>query len=109
LQVELAPSLGIQCILDAGDETYGSVEEALSGMFVVDAGVVVDGNRINLFDLAEAALASPSFSIHPDSDDDDDARLLVPCGPAAVALIPHAKVREIIGPFFELLVAQQDG
>lgn len=109
IQVELSPSIGIHCIEDAGDQIYGGVEEGAGGRYFIDAGVIVEGRRISLTDLACAAMADPEFSLSPDPEHDADRRLLVPSGETTLVSLPHARVREVIGPFFDFLVAMQNG
>lgn len=109
IQVELSPDIGVHVIENTGDETYGAVEEGSGGRYVVDAGIVVDGRRLSLSDLACAAMGDPSFSLTPDPEHDEERRLLVPCDAATLVSLPHARVREVIGPFFDLLVALQNG
>lgn len=108
IQVELSPNLGVQVLMDSASETYADIDDAGGAMIGVDAGIVVEGVRLSLVQIAQAAFLDPDFKLKLESQD-SDRRIFIPLDDARLVSLPHSRVHELLGPFLEWLASQPVG
>lgn len=108
--VELGGDLGVQVLVDSAKATYADIEDQGGPFIGVDTGVLVDGTRLPLAEIAHAALSSPDFLVEPSADaipGESERQLYVPLDDTRVVSLPHSRVRELLAPFLEWVQSQK--
>lgn len=109
-EVELAGDLGVHVLVDSAKATYTDIDDEGGPFIGVDTGVLVDGMRLPLADIAHAALSSADFQVDPAADaipGEADRQLYVALDDTRVVSLPHGRVRELLAPFLEWLHSQK--
>lgn len=109
-EVELDGDLGVHVLVDAAKATYTDIDDEGGPFIGVDTGVLIDGVRLPLADIAHAALSSADFQVDPAADaipGESERQLFVALDDTRVVSLPHGRVRELLAPFLEWIHSQK--
>lgn len=91
------------------DAWKAEVDEVDNAWFDVSLGIEVEGKRIDLLPILRRLLVDPDFPLHKPADEPDDATWRVRLDQDRSVRLPMARLRGMLEPLLEWLLASEDG
>ncbi len=91
------------------DDWHAEIDETGSAWFDVSLGIDVDGERIDLLPILRRILADPDFPMRKPDGEPDDAAWRVRIDDNRSVRLPMARLRAMLEPLLEWLMASDDG
>ena len=91
------------------DDWHAEIDETGSAWFDVSLGIDVDGQRIDLLPILRRILADPDFPMRKPDDEPEDAAWRVRIDDNRSVRLPMMRLRAMLEPLLEWLMASEDG
>lgn len=91
------------------EDWHAEVEDVGSAWFDVSLGIDVDGERIDLLPILRRLLVDPDFPMRKPEDEPDDAAWRVRLDDTRSVRLPMTRLRAMLEPLLEWLMASDDG
>ena len=91
------------------EDWHADIDETGSAWFDVSLGIDVDGQRIDLLPILRRILADPGFPMRKPDSEPDDAAWRVRIDEVRSVRLPMARLRAMLEPLLEWLMASDDG
>lgn len=91
------------------DAWHAAIDEVENAWFDVSLGIDVDGERVDLLPILRRLLADPDFPLRKPDDEPEDAAWRVRLDEDRSVRLPLARLRAMLEPLLEWVLASTDG